>query len=46
MLIDWADRSVAVLDAWSGQSEAQRTAASLQIISDNLDRYPNASPTG
>jgi len=40
MLIDWADRSEAVLDAWSGQSDEQRTALSLQIIRDNLDRYP------
>ncbi|HEY2814860.1 MAG TPA: PadR family transcriptional regulator [Acidimicrobiales bacterium] len=45
MLIDWADRSEEVLDAWSRQSDKQRTAASLASIRDNLDRYPAMSAT-
>jgi len=40
MLIDWADRSEAPLEAWSGESDKQRTASALQIIRDNLDQYP------
>jgi DNA-binding PadR family transcriptional regulator len=40
MLIDWADRSEAVLEGWAGQTEEQSAAVSLRIIRDNLDRYP------
>ena len=40
MLIDWADRADAVLDEWTTTTDEHRTARSLQIIGDNLDRYP------
>ena len=40
MLIDWAERSDAVIDAWSKQSDQQRAELSLRVIRENLDRYP------
>ncbi|MDQ1396192.1 MAG: hypothetical protein QOG64_1451 [Acidimicrobiaceae bacterium] len=43
MLIDWADRSEAVLDAWPDQSDAQRSEQSLRMIRENLERYPAPS---
>jgi len=46
MLIDWADRSEAVINAWSAQSNEQRAARSLKTILDNLAEYPVASPNG
>jgi PadR family transcriptional regulator AphA len=44
MLIDWADRSEAVVATWSKQSDAARAEAALQIIRDNLKDYPVVSP--
>jgi DNA-binding PadR family transcriptional regulator len=46
MMIDWADRSEAVVDAWSEQTDEQRAARSLKIIRENLAEYPIASPNG
>ncbi len=40
MLIEWADRCEAVLDAWSGQPHEERTDVALRMIGENLDDYP------
>jgi DNA-binding PadR family transcriptional regulator len=40
MLIEWADGTDAVLDAWPRASEARRTKMATDTIRDNLAAYP------
>jgi DNA-binding PadR family transcriptional regulator len=41
MLIDWADRTDAVLDQWPRASDARRRALALESIRANLAEYPS-----
>ena len=46
MLIDWADRTEAAIDAWADMGDDERIARALALIADNLADYPaDPSPT-
>lgn len=40
MLIDWADRTEAAIDAWPNMGDDERVARALAVIADNLADYP------
>jgi hypothetical protein len=41
MLVDWADRTSAVLEQWSDPA-VDREALAIEMIESNLDAYPEA----
>lgn len=43
MLIDWADRAEAVIDAWPNQADDERVEAAVALIEANLARYPTTA---
>ena len=46
MLIDWADRTEAAIDAWADMGDDERVARALALIADNLADYPaDPAPT-
>jgi hypothetical protein len=43
MLIDWADRTEAVINSWPDQTDDERVEQALSHIADNLAQYPPGS---